>query len=238
MSKRRRPKSVNGDRQSNREATAAGRNGQQSQTPQGPIETVVVQGPTAMPAPVDADEPGRANSSSLPSAAVIGSTSEPERTSEQNTTSTQATGELRTGGLGAVARTAPTIVHGIRDLRMIKHLAARPDWQMPAGYEASLPLEAFLIAKNLRRDGSKADYSPHMQVEGMQTLMRMEESNRRKITMSVRLRQLDRQKGGDTHLHQHLHEGNKCVIVLPETADLSEFAVIDAEPSGNGIPAA
>jgi len=191
MSKRRRPKSASGDRQANLEPRPAGRNGQQSQTPQGPNESVIAQGPLAVTqstAPVDAGEQGHAEASSLPSATVAGT----EREEQQFT---QASRGLRTGGTGVVAQ-APTHIMGIRNLRMAKRLAGRSDWQMPAGCEESLPMQAFLIARNLKEEGGAivpADYSPRVRLQAVRTLVRMEDANRRKLAAVVRLSQLERQ---------------------------------------------
>jgi hypothetical protein len=85
---------------------------------------------------------------------------------------------------------------GIRNLRMAKRLAGRSDWQMPAGCEESLPMQAFLIARNLKEEGGAivpADYSPRVRLQAVRTLVRMEDANRRKLAAVVRLSQLERQ---------------------------------------------
>lgn len=228
MTKRRRPKSVNGDRQSNREPRPAGRNGQQSQTPQGPIETVVVQGPTAMPAPVDADEPGRANSSSLPSAAVIGSASEPERTSEQQVTT--SSGESWNGGAGAV-RTQPQTPaweevlenpRGKRGLMFIQKLIESPTFQLPSHFYTDTPKRLLFIAHGITtcpnpptdKSGNVVGWSQSAQLRAAAILERMDRSNKQALISCEKLRQGRRKKPG-LHLHQHQHEGAKVMIVLP-----------------------
>jgi len=141
------------------------------------------------------------------------------------------------GGLGGTAPVSPSAVLGIRDLRLIKRLIGRPDWQMPAGCETSLPLQAFMIARNIKRDGTPAGYSPHMQMKGVETLMKMEDSNRRKIAGAVRLSQLNRQTKVVEEHPEVLGGGVQVNVYLPEVASMDKFdasKIIEAEPHGNG----
>lgn len=226
MTKRRRPKSVNGDRQSNREATAAGRNGQQSTTPQGPTETVVIQGPSQGVAPVDADDQGHVTPSSLPSAAVIGSTSEPT-SEQQNLTSS---GESRNGGAGAV-RTQPQTPawedvlenpRGKRGLMFIQKLIESPTFQLPSHFYTETPKRLLFIAHGITtcsnpptdKSGNVVGWSQSAQLRAAAILERMDRSNKQALISCEKLRQGRRKKPG-LHLHQHQHEGAKVMIVLP-----------------------
>lgn len=200
-----------------------------------------MQGPQAVTqsaAPASDERPDHTNASSLPQ--QTGASLRQAPSEQQTSGNTQVTAVSPTGGLGGTAPVSPSVVLGIRDLRLIKRLVGRPDWQMPAGCETSLPLQAFMIARNIKRDGTPAEYSPHMQLKGVETLMKMEDANRRKIAGAVRLSQLNR-RTNVVEEHPELMGGNvnNVVIILPEKASPGEFAlpserVIDAKPSGNG----
>lgn len=214
MSKRRRPKSVNGDRQSNREATAAGRNGQQSQTPQGPIEAVVVQGPLERPAPVDADEPGRVMPSSLPSAAVIGSTSEPERMSEQQTTTNHTPPSLvPQRGSGVEPRGEPPVLEDLiqnaNDITLIGKMLSDPEWEIDPRIIRALPNFLTMVMldqqeKTVRRpihnaDGKVVDYewvirkggwSETARIRAANQLVGLKERKRHNLYRGARLKQM------------------------------------------------
>jgi len=158
------------------------------------------------------------------------------------------------GGLGGSARddelppenVKPSyqMVQGIRDVRLIKRLLHRPDWKIPTNAEVTLPYDMYMIARNLRQgaDGraAPADYSPHMRMKATEVIQRMEDANRRKLSLSVRLSQLER-RTNVVEEHPELMGGNvnNVVIILPEKASPGEFAlpserVIDAKPGGNG----
>lgn len=218
MSKRRRPKSVNGNRQSNLEPRHAGRHGQQSATsPQGPNESVIAQGPLAVTqstAPVNAGEQGHAEASSLPSAAVTDVPSE----SEQHLT---RSGDSPSGGVGEVH--ADSLIlnpRGKRDLMCIQKLLESPNFQLPSQFYTETPKRLLYMAHGITncanpptdKNGNPSGWSQSAQLRAAAILERMDRSNKQTLVSAERLRQRRHKKPG---LHLHQHEAAKVIIVLP-----------------------
>jgi hypothetical protein len=180
-----------------------------------------------MPAPVDADEPGRANSSSLPSAAVIGSTSEPEQ--QILSDSFRGKGRCAEGvTLKAEQRLIGRAVrsHWIDGRRWPTHAKMSDIQRWRAEGEFTIQQKVVLA---LHTGLSNSD--PRISQLAIKNALLAERQNQTDELAESR----------PAVLEQHIHNGetNNVVIILPEKGIPSEFAlpserVIDAVPSGNG----
>lgn len=185
---------------------------------------------------VPAIQPQPLNSETLPE--QVGShglqSSEPSsQGSEHQDTVAPASNEGGLGGgrAGMEPGYLTQVRRGVRDVRLIRTMLRRPDWQMPEGAEKALPIELYLIAHNRTRSGGDADHKVNMRIKAMEVLQAMKRDNDRKLVAGVRLNQI----GERTALmreNPHLLLGataasvtnnTQVVVYLPPQAPMAKY---------------